>query len=280
MAGSKGQVPGLCWGSVQGATLLELAEVASAAGLVPLAVTPAQFADAVASGLTARDIRSRLDDLGVRVSVIDPLIRGLPGIPPAAEVLPAMRYLFEHDEEDCWRAAEALEAGTINMTHFLGRPVPVEQVRDALAEQAGRNHAHGFASTIEFIPGTMIPDLATAADMITGSSHLRIMFDTWHFARSGGRPDDLDRLAPGAIGGGQLNDWAPPEPGAPYVPMSGRLLPGHGTLPLADIMARIEANSPGLDICIEVFNADLAALGRQKSVQLMAELSAPLLASA
>lgn len=241
----RGQPLGLCWGSVQHAGLFEMAEAASAAAMEPLAVTPGQFQDALAAGAKVADIRSRLSDLGVRVSVIDPLIAGLPGIPVASEAPIAMRRLFEFTEQDCWRAAEALHAETINMTHFLGQPVPIDHIRDALAAQAERNAAQGFASTIEFIPGTMIPDLATAGDMIAWAPHLRIMFDTWHFARSGGEPADIDRLPPGAFGGAQLNDWNPAEPGAPYVPMSGRLLPGRGSLPLADIMARIDANSPG-----------------------------------
>ena len=42
--------------------------------------------------------------------------------------------------------------------------------------------------------------------------------------------------------------------------MTGRLLPGEGSLPLHDIVAAALANSPGLSAEIEVFSAELSGL--------------------
>jgi len=270
---------GLCWGSVPGGTLLDIAQAASVAELSVIAVTPGQVADALVAR-SAVELCRRLDDLGVRVGVIDPLISPVPGTPLPADVEPRMRALFEASQEDCWRAAEAVGARTINLTHFLGVPQPRDAMREALARLAERNGAHGVASTFEFIPGTGVPDLPSAVVVTRDVPGLTIMFDMWHFARSGGRIEDIDALPPGAIGGVQLNDWLPPEPGVPYVPMSGRLMPGDGCLPLADVLARIEANSPGLDVGIEVFNADLARMERDEAVRMLVRKSRPFLAKA
>ena len=104
------------------------------------------------------------------------------------------------------------------------------------------------------------------------------MFDTWHFARSNGQLADVARLPLGTIGGVQLNDWAQPLVGTSYVPMSGRLVPGDGQLPLAEILSAIEENSPGLDVCIEVFNEALERADRTQAVLAMARASSRLLA--
>jgi len=272
-----GQTLGLCWGSVPGGKLSDVAQAASAAGLTVIAVTPGQILDAL-TGQPAPILRRQLHDLGVRVGSIDPLIGPVPGTPPPADVEPRMRALFEADQEECWRAAEAVEARTINFTHFLGTPGPPDILREALEKLARRNSEHGIASTFEFIPGTGVPDLPSAAAVTRDIDDLSILFDMWHFARSNGRIEDIDALPPGAIGGVQINDWLPPEPGAPYVPMAGRLMPGDGCLPLADILARIEANSPGLDVGIEVFNADLERMDRDEAARMLVRRSRPFLA--
>ncbi len=273
-----GQSLALCWGTVEGGGLFDLAEVASGAGIAAIAVAPRQYLEQARAGVSDAEMRARLADLGVSVAVIDPLIAPMPGIPALDEIDPSMRWLFEADMAACWRAAEALGAGTINLTHFLGGPVAEEVLGEAIDRVAQANRAHGLETVIEFIPGTGVPDLPTAARLTQGVPDLRIMFDCWHFARSGGVLADIAALPPGAIGGVQINDWSPPEPGAPYVPMSGRLMPGDGSLPLAEIMALIEANRPGLPVGIEVFNAGLREMGWQAAVATIVAKARPLLA--
>ena len=274
---ARGQILSLCWGSVPGGSLFDLAEAAAGVNIAAISVTPGQVLDALDAG-TPAEARRRLDDLGVRVTSIDPLISPVPGTPPPHEVEPRKRALFEASQEDCWRAAEAVGAQTVNFTHFLGAPRSPDAMRDALTHLVGRNSAHGLASTFEFIPGTAVPDLAAAATLTRDIADFTILFDTWHFARSNGRIEDIDALPPCAIGGVQINDWLPSDPGAPYVPMAGRLMPGDGCLPLADILARIEANSSGLEVGIEVFNADLERMDRREAVRTLVCKSQPYLA--
>lgn len=276
-----GQHLGLCWGSVAGGRLFDLVRVAAENGLETLAITPTHVDELLAQGMRKSDIRSRLATHGIRVTVIDPLISPLPGVAaPSADMDPAIRRLLSYRREDCWRAAETVDALIINVAHFSGGPVEASLLENAVARLAEENYARGFASTFEFVPGTGVPNLASAARLAAASPHVRVMFDTWHFARSGGTLADIEALPPGVIGGVQINDWLPAKPNTPYVPMSGRLIPGDGCLPLAAILARIEANSPGLDVGIEVFSDDLAALGHDAAVRRLTAATRPILAAA
>ena len=253
---------GLCWGSVPGGTLIDIARTASGQGLAAITVTAGHFQAA------GPDVRARLADLGVRVAVVDPLMQPLPGMPPIDEVPEAMRHFFTYDEDMCWRAAEALEAPTVNLAHFMGRPVERSRMVDTIGGLVRLGRAHGIELTIEFIPGTGIPDLATAHDLARATG-ARVMLDTWHLVRSGGGIADIAALPPGSIGAVQLSDHRTPPPGTPYVPMSGRLLPGDGELQLTELIAAIEANSPGLDLCLEIFSGALEALGWDEAARLM-----------
>ena len=72
-------------------------------------------------GRTVDGLRRRLAD-----AVASPcmrsirLIGALPGTPKPADVPPENRAYFEITEDDCYRAAEDLQAQTINLAHFGG----------------------------------------------------------------------------------------------------------------------------------------------------------------
>src|ERR1700738_3911035 len=123
---------GLWWGTAEGVGLPELIEVAAATGYGAISVTPSMYFEAVAEGHTDAELRARLDDSGVAVGVVDPLIRGLPGCPPAAEGGPRFRSTFDHGEDDCYRVAEALRVPALNLAHFLCAPTPLEQMIDVV----------------------------------------------------------------------------------------------------------------------------------------------------
>ena len=59
--------------------------------------------------------------------------------------LPENRAYFEFTEERCYRAAEALEAETINLAHFGGGAVAEQDFVDCLGPLAERARAHGRA---------------------------------------------------------------------------------------------------------------------------------------
>jgi sugar phosphate isomerase/epimerase len=259
---------GICCGTLLNAGLVELIEIAARHGFPTITVRPATFASALEQGVTEKTLRCLLAEAGIRVTMVDALTAGLPGLSSPQITDPELRsYLppdvfCPPDEETCLRAAEALEAPFVNVTHFGGRPIPLEQMTEAISAVCRRARARGLQVALEFIPGTGLPDLATAHAVARscGEPNCRITLDLWHLDRAGGSAEDVARLPPGSLAGVQLCDRIPEPPGTPYVPMSGRLMPGEGRLPLRDLMRAAWANSPGLSIEVELFSAGLRRL--------------------
>lgn len=244
---------GICWGTLQQASVLEMIEAAGRHGFPTITLMPEQVIATMASGVSAAQLRARLRDAGTRVRVIDAMANALPG-----QGEPGARS----NEEDCYRAAEALDAPMINVTHYGGRPTPRQAIVDTLGEICARADARGVDIVVEFLPDTGFPDLPQTATMIR-EAHARkcaIVLDPWHLARTGGGVEDVKALSPGLIGAMQLCDRTPPLPGAVYVPMSGRDLPGEGQLPLCELVRAALANNPGITVELEVFSQELKNL--------------------
>lgn len=253
---------GLCWGTVRQASLLQLIEVAALHGFPTITVPPAVFELCLASGTTVASLRRRLTDAGIRVTVIDALTRDLPGSPPIDEIPAIWRDNWKYGLDDLIRMAEALEAPTINVTHFLGKPVTPPDMAQALAGLAERAGRHGLRLSLEFIPETSLASVAATAKIVQlcGAANIGIMLDTWHLLRSGGRAADIRALPAGSLAGVQLNDRRADAIESPRGSVSDRSLPGEGTAPLHEIMRAILDNTPGVSIEIEVFSSQLAAL--------------------
>jgi sugar phosphate isomerase/epimerase len=259
---------GLCCGTVVQATLPELIETAARHGFPTITARPATFAAALEAGFTESSLRRLLADAGVRVTMIDGLTRGLPGVPAPETFDPALRArlpfdaLDPPDEETCLRAAEVLEAPYLNVSLFRGRRVPLAEMADAIGGLCRRAAARGVAIALEFYPESGLPDLDFALGVVhsCGEPNCAITLDVWHLARSGGTVEDVRRLPPGVIAGMQISDRVAPPPGATYVPLGGRLAPGEGELPLGDIIRAALANSPGISAEVEVLNDELRDL--------------------
>ncbi len=253
---------GLWWGTAEGVALPELIDVAAATGYGAISVTPSMYFEAVAGGHDVAELRARLDDTGVVVGVVDPLIRGLPGCPPPSEVGPRFRSTFEHGEDDCYRVAEALRAPALNLAHFLCTSTPLDQMIDVVGGISERARRHDIAVLVEFMPEGSIPDFATAAAIVAeaGAGRCAVMLDTWHFFRTAGSPDQLRDLAPGTIGAVQVSDAAADMWGTGVQPPTrDRLVPGDGVIPLREILSLAMANCAEVVVGAEVFSRALAA---------------------
>lgn len=178
---------GLCWGTLINATLPELIEESGRHGFPTIAVTPPSYRRARDAGLGLQDLRSMLRDNGVRVTVIDPLLSGLPGSPQPADVPEPFRDGFLHDEAYCYDVAEAVGARIVNIAHFLGKKVPLPELCDAIGAIAGRAAKRSLGISLEFIPDTGMHDLVTAAEIVrqVKAPNLGVLLDTWHWSRSG-----------------------------------------------------------------------------------------------
>jgi sugar phosphate isomerase/epimerase len=241
----------LCCMTVRQASLAELITVASEHGFAAVTTTPWLYASAQTSD---RELRDLLDAGGVRVTYVDALITALPGTPPPRS--------DDANEEDCYRIAAAVGATAINVVHINGSRTPIDELARALAALCERAAARGLRIVVEFLPGTGIPDLPTALELVraVGADNLGIVLDSWHLARSGGHPALLDGGAAACIGALQLSDRTRAQILQPYRPMSGRLLPGDGELALVDLLTRVFAAHPDLPVGIEVISDEMRAL--------------------
>jgi sugar phosphate isomerase/epimerase len=252
---------GVCWGTAINATLPDLVAAAAGAGFSSITVSNALLASAYGSGLKDADLRALLDAARVAVSYIDPLLAGMPGACPTEKVPATLQQYFNFGEETVFAAAVSLRAPAINIAHFLGDPsTPIADLTAAVAGVARRARQFGLVVLVEFIPGTGICDLNAAAAIVAGcgEKNVQITLDTWHFVRSGSTLAQIETLPAGTIAGLQVSDWTPPPPGAPFVMMTGRRMPGKGVLPLADIIAAARRNNPALLAMVEVLDSERA----------------------
>jgi sugar phosphate isomerase/epimerase len=239
----------LCCMTVRQASFPELIDVASTNGFGVVTTTPWLYE---AAGLSDDQLRARLDRHGVRVGYVDGLITALPGATPRPGAA---------TEDECYRIAEALGAPAVNVVHIGGRPTPLGQLAEALDGVCRRADERGLRIVVEFVPETGITDLPTALQLVemVGAANLGIVLDTWHLARSGGKTDDVARAA-SRVRALQVSDRRRAQDLEPYVPMSGRHLPGEGELPLVDMIDAVRRQHPEVPVGIEVINDELRAM--------------------
>ncbi len=253
---------GLCWGTLRQASLPELIDVAELHGFPTITVPPHVIDQCLKSDATVASLRRRLAEGGIRVTVIDALTRDLPGAARSEDIPAVWRQNWTYGLDDLIRMAEALHAPTINVTHFLGKPVGAHEMAQTIAALAERTARHGIELSLEFMPGT---SLATAADaamivQLSRATNVGLMLDIWHLLRGGGDANDIRALPPGSLTGVQLNDRGTDASEPARGEVSSRSLPGEGNAPLAEIMQAILDNTPRVPIEVEVFSPELAAL--------------------
>lgn len=258
---------GLCWGTIHQANLEQTIELAARHGFPTLQIPP----DILLEHGDAAAIRRQLRDAGVRVCLIDAITAGIPGMRTEPVVFRG-REMPRYDAPTCLEVANALEAPLVNISHYLGSPVPLEQMAEGVASVCRMAAAQGVTIVLEFVPDSGIRTIGEAGEiaLASGEANCKVHLDTWHLARSGGSAETVRQLRAGLVGAFQLSDRREPAPGTAYVPMTGRLLPGEGELPLGEIVAAALANSPDLTIEVEVFSEELGAMAADDAAQRVA----------
>jgi sugar phosphate isomerase/epimerase len=115
------------------------------------------------------------------------------------------------------------------------------QAADLLGRFAETAAQYGLGTFVEPIVFCRTSTLAQARDLIRAScSNALILFDTWHFMRTGSTLDDLRAIEPELIGYVQLNDGLLVPPDDLLVEVSGeRAYVGQGEFPLKDILSLV-----------------------------------------
>ncbi len=270
----------LCWGTLAGTGPAELLAAAAPAGFAGVTVRPDMARDSP-GGPGA--LRRLAEDLGVRVTQLDPLVAPLPGVPSAGDVEEPVRGLFEVGLEECLDLAEAVGAESVNLAHFRGDPlVPESSMAEATARVCAAAERRGLRVSFEFFSESAVPTVQAADRLYRAlrAPNFGVLVDTLHLLRGGGAAADVAALPAGAVGALQVADRGEVDPEAPYVPMTGRALPGEGILPVGPaVEAALDRARPGLRAGIEVFDAALRERGPTEAASLAAASMRRLLAS-
>ena len=238
----------------------ELVTVAAAAGFrtigIRLTATPSVGIppyDILSDGPLLRETVRRLADTGV--SVLD------------TEFL---RFEPEHRvgvPEGFLEVSARL--GTRNVLVMSAEPEEARTI-ERFCELCDRAATYGLHVCLEFAIYTGVRTLAQAAHVVVQSkrSNAAVLVDALHFSRSGGIPAHIAQVDPALFRYAQICDASPdmPDPGDTQALVrearTGRLLPGEGVLPLAELVAALPDTVP---LAVEApcrATADLPAVER------------------
>jgi sugar phosphate isomerase/epimerase len=241
-----------------------LVEAAAAGGFAGLSIFPSEvYQAALASGLEAREMRSILDDHGVVVNDVDPLVctgnvtdAGAGGMGKAAEAM-----IFE--------AGEELGAAFVNVVFMATQPLSVEHGAEIFAGVCRRAAEHGLIPYLEFVPFMSVRDARTAWAIVevAGQPKSGVMVDSWHCFRGSTVEEDLRAIPGERVLGIQLND-APAEPMANPVEetLHHRLVPGEGDIDLVAHMRLLKEIGSPAPRSVEVFSDALLASGSPREI--------------
>ncbi|MDE0604592.1 MAG: sugar phosphate isomerase/epimerase [bacterium] len=145
---------------------------------------------------------------------------------------------------------------------------PMDDVVDRFRTLCQGAAEAGLQVSVEFLPWTGIPDLATAWEIIERADcdNSGIMVDTWHWFRQPGgpNPDLLRQIPPEKLRVVQLCDAAaelPDDMDIATETMTARLLPGEGAVDFAEVLGIITDSGATPIWFPEVFSTPLAAAG-------------------
>ncbi|MGH7308113.1 MAG: sugar phosphate isomerase/epimerase family protein [Candidatus Rokuibacteriota bacterium] len=240
----------------------ELVMVAAAAGFrtvgIRLTATPSVGVppyDILREGPLLRETLLRLRDTGV--SVLD------------TEFL-----RFEPDQPVSIPEGFLEVSARLGARHVLVMSAEPAEARtlERFCELCERAAPYALNVNLEFAIYTGVRTLAHAAHVVARAkrSNASVLIDALHFSRSGGLPVHVRQADPALFRYAQICDASADMPAPADTPAlirearTGRLLPGEGVLPLAELVAALPATVP---LAIEApcrATADLSALERAR----------------
>ena len=176
------------------------------------------------SDRTTNEVRRRLDDTGIVALDVEPII-------PA-----------DGSDDHAARLVEAAARLGARFVLFTSRLKDHGATAARYAEVCAMAEPHGITVVCEFLPIFPLSSIAIADQVVSGvrSKNTGILVDNLHLSRSGGSVDDVRRLGPERFPYLQIADAPserPADMGALFdEALNGRLLPGDGDLPIADLL--------------------------------------------
>ena len=148
-------------------------------------------------------------------------------------------------------SARSARLGARNVLVMSAEPEEARTL-ERFCELCDRAAGYGLHVCLEFAIYTGVRTLAHAAHVVAQSkrSNASVLIDALHFSRSGGIPTHIASVDPSLFRYAQICDAGPDMPGPGDTPAlirearTGRLLPGEGVLPLAELVAALPDTVP------------------------------------
>ncbi len=178
---------------------------------------------------TSREVRQRLDDTGVIALDIEPIIPSEDGSDFAEQLIEA--------------------AAIIGARHilFTSRLKDQSRTTDRYQQVCEMARPHGIKVVCEFLPIFPLNSLPMAKEIVTTSaaSNGGVLIDNLHLSRSGASVEDVQAMPTELFPYLQICD-APAQRPADFgglldEALNGRLCPGEGSLPIAELLRAVPA---------------------------------------
>jgi sugar phosphate isomerase/epimerase len=228
---------------------------AADAGYHAVTLSPPDVVRAAEAGTSAEQIGRQARDLGLQL-ILDPVMNWYPDRTPSPSRFAGVAAA------DALRMCEGLGARSFSAIATGASDVPLAELPDFFGRLCDEAAAFGADAHLEFIPFTFVRDLRTAWDIvrIAGRPNGGLVFDTWHFFRSGADFDLLATIPGERIFQVQIDDAAAVADGPLREETQRRLLPGDGALDLGRVVRALAAIGGMRWIGPEVINPELAAM--------------------
>ena len=251
-------------------------EVAAAAGFDALGISLEQFNDALASGLTTRDMQSILTATGMRILQIDAIV-GFAIAPEAAgrRFDNGVPSSTREEIDTLFQIAEIFGAEHITTVGSFGladlEPAAVER----FASLCDRAASVGTKLDLEFVGDANLRTVEQADELVTlaGASNGGIEVDIWHHVRSGTGMAALKALSSDHLFVIQMCDGPSVPVFADYMEDTTRtrLPPGCGDFNTSGFLEAIYSTGASAPVSVEVISDDLAAMDPGAAARLLAE---------
>lgn len=242
----------LCAMTLRGAALRERVDAAAQAGFDAIGLTLDHYRAARREGTDDAAIRGLLAERGLRIAEVE--------TPWDWAADPADAQAAA-DGELLFHVLDAFDCRRFNAVQFTAHPR--SSLVGAFSAMCRRAADHGVTVALEFMPFSRLPALADALDVLDAAAepNAGVLLDVWHFHRTGGTPEELDRLPVDRVVAVQLNDAGPdtgrdPREEARHL----RRLPGDGEIPLIELLTVLRRNGSRAPLSVEVWSDALEAL--------------------
>lgn len=268
------------------------------AGFTSMGLSYWTYREILASGMSNAAINELLNDSGVRIAELEVALgfdadrRGWASATPRwgpAWLGIDVSYVDADVERSLFTMADAFRARHLVAVGSWQGAADIGASASAFGGLCDRAADHGLKIAIEFVPGTSVPNAATAFQVVSAADRPNggICFDSWHYLLGTDDPEVVHQIPPEKITVLQLADGSLRASGQPIsdddyfrATTTQRELLGAGDFDLIGLLRQIRQGSDEPMISIEILSRALGTMGVRAGAMAIAQSTRALLAEA